>query len=262
MAARNRRHTQRVPLLQRARPVLGAGARLAAGMALAGVLVLTAGLIARMDLDTLLKLERVELQGDLRHLQMDDVESVLAGQARGFFVMDLDRARAELTELPWVHSVRLRKRWPDTLEISVTEPVPVARWGEDHLVDRHGGTFGPVDLAVWDFLPALEGGTGRQVELMHRYLEVSARLADVGLGVSGVRESARRAWTIRLEDGGEILMGRDGDLSRLDQLVSLMPVLRERNPDPLARVDLRYAHGAAVAWQTASGSTETGAIIR
>jgi len=262
MATRNRRREARVPLLHRARPVLGAGVRVAAGMALAGVLVLTAGLVARMDLDTLLRLERVELQGDLRQLQKDEVELVLADHARGFLVMDLDRARAELDELPWVESVRLRKRWPDTLEVEITEPVPVARWGEDHLVDRHGGIFGPVDLTAWDFLPALEGGAGRQVELMHRYLEVSARLADVGLGVSGVRESARRAWTIRLEDGGEILMGRDSDLSRLEQLVPLMPVLRERNPEPLARVDLRYTQGAAVAWQTASGRAETEAINR
>ena len=236
--------------------------RVAAGMVLAGALVLSAGLIARMDLDTLLQLERVELQGDIRQLQAHEIESVLAGHARGFFVMDLERAREELAGLPWVHSVRLRKRWPDTLEVTIAEPVPVARWGGDHLVDRHGGVFGPVDVTSWDFLPALEGGAGRQVELMHRYLEVSARLADVGLSVAGVRESARRAWTIRLEDGGEILMGRDSDLSRLDQLVPLMPVLRERNPEPLARVDLRYARGAAVAWQTAAGGAETEAIIR
>lgn len=262
MAARNRRHQQRVPLLQRARPVLEAGVRVAAGMALAGLLVLTAGLVARMDLDTLLQLERVDLVGDLRQVEAGEIESVLAGHRRGFFVIDLDQVRAELTELPWVDSVRLRKRWPDTLEVAITEPVPVARWGEDHLVDRHGEVFGPVDVAAWDFLPALEGGVGRQVELMHRYLEVSARLADVGLGVSGIRESARRAWTIRLEDGGEVLMGRDGDLSRLDQLVLLMPVLRERNPEPLARVDLRYARGAAVAWQTASANAETEAMIR
>lgn len=262
MSTRNRRREPRVPLLHRARPVLGAGVRIAAGMALAGMLVLTAGLVARMDLDTLLKLDRLDLQSDLRQLREEDIASVLADHARGFFVIDLDRARSELAELPWVESVRLRKRWPDTLEIEITEPVPVARWGEDHLVDRHGGIFGPVDLVAWEFLPALEGGAGRQVELMHRYLEVSARLADVGLGVSGVSENARRAWTIRLDDGGEILMGRDGDLSRLEQLVPLIPVLRERNPEPLARVDLRYTRGAAVAWQMASGKAATEAITR
>lgn len=263
MPARNRRHAQRAPLLRRVRPVLGAGLRVAVGMVFAAVLVFTAGLAARVDLNTLVSLEQVALLGEFRHLEPDALDAVLAGHARGFFALDLDRLRLELSELPWVDSVRLRKRWPDTLEIAITEPMPVARWGEDHLVDRYGAIFGPVDLASWAFLPALEGGEGRQVELMQRYLEVSARLADVGLGVSGVRESTRRAWTIRLEGGGKVLMGRDGDLSRLDQLVRLMPLLREHNPEELlARVDLRYAQGAAVAWQTASGHGETGATIQ
>jgi cell division protein FtsQ len=259
---RNRRRERPVPLLRRVRPALGVGLRLAAGMGLAGLLVLTAGLLARMDLDTLLRIERLQLVGDLRHLHADEVEAVLAGHARGFFVLDLERLRRELEALPWVKTAQLRKRWPDTLEVNITEPMPVARWGEDLLVDRHGELFGPVDPAAWEFLPALEGENGRQVKLMHRYLEVSARLADVGLGVSGVRETARHAWSIRLDQGGEILMGRDADIGRLDQLMSLMPVLRETNPQPLARVDLRYARGAAVVWQTASAGRDAGGAIR
>ena len=258
----NRRRQKPQSLLLRVGPALGVGVRLAAGMALAGVLVLSAGLLVRMDLDRLLRLEHVQVSGDLRHLRPDEVEAILAGHPRGFFGLDLEDLRRELLTLPWVESVRLRKRWPDTLEVRITEPVPVARWGHDRLVDRHGEIFGPVDLVAWDFLPALEGGSGRQVELMHRYLQVSARLADVGLGVSGVRENARQAWSIRLDDGGEILMGRDGDLARLDQLIPLMPVLRESHPGPLARVDLRYARGAAVAWQTASGVGEREGTIR
>jgi cell division protein FtsQ len=259
---RNRRRERPVPLLRRVRPALGVGLRLAAGMGMAGLLVLTAGLLARMDLDTLLRIERLQLTGDVRHLRSEEVEAILSGHARGFFVLDLDVLRRELEALPWVKTAQLRKRWPDTLEVTVAEPVPVARWGEDLLVDRHGELFGPVDLDAWAFLPALEGESGRQVKLMHRYLEASARLADVGLGVSGVRETPRHAWSIRLDEGGEILMGRDGDIARLDQLLSLMPVLRETNPEPLARVDLRYARGAAVAWQTASAAEGVAGALR
>jgi cell division protein FtsQ len=259
---RNRRLHKPQPLLLRLRPALGVGLRLATGMVLAGVLVLTAGLLARMDLDSLLRLEQVQLVGDLQHLRADEVDAVLALHGRGLFVLDLEEVRRELLALPWVESVRLRKRWPDTLEVKITEPMPVARWGDDRLIDRHGEIFGPVDLAAWDFLPALEGENGRQVKLMHRYLDASARLADVGLGVSGVTENARQSWRINLDDGGEILMGRDGDLARLDQLVPLMPILRERHSGALTRVDLRYTHGVAVAWQAASAARETEGTIR
>ncbi len=249
---RNRRQRRNPrPLLQRVRPAVAVGLRLLAGMGLAAVLVVTVGWFTRVDLGAFLELNQVRLFGDLRHVQPDDVDAALDSRARGFFVLDLEAVRADLEALPWVETARLRKRWPDSLEVTITEPIPVARWGDDSLVDRHGEIFGPVDLEHWDFLPALEGENGRQVELMYRYLEVSARLADVGLGVSGIRESARRAWRIGLDDGGEILMGRDGDVNRLDQLLLVMPVLRERNPEPLARVDMRYARGMAVAWQSA-----------
>lgn len=249
MRNRRQRRASR-PFVQRVRPAFTVGLRLVAGMGLAAVLVVTAGWFARVDLDGVLEISQVRLGGDIRHIGVEDVDAILDTRARGFFVLDLAALRADLEALPWVETARLRKRWPDSLDVVITEPIPVARWGDDSLVDRHGEIFGPVDLEDWDFLPALEGDAGRQVELMYRYLEVSARLAGVGLGVSGVRESARRAWRIRLDDGGEILMGRDGDVTRLDQLLQVMPVLRERNPGPLARVDMRYARGMAVAWQS------------
>ncbi len=249
MRNRRQRRDSR-PLLQRARPAFVVVLRIVAGMGLAAVLVVTASWLATVDLEGVFEISQVHLQGDPRHVRSEDVNAVLAGRPRGFFVLDLEAARADLEALPWVETARLRKRWPGSLEVTITEPIPVARWGDDSLVNRHGEIFGPVDLREWDFLPALEGEIGRQVELMYRYLEVSARLADVGLEVSGVRESARRAWRIRLDDGGEILMGRDGDITRLDQLLPVMPVLRERNPKPLARVDMRYARGMAVAWQS------------
>jgi cell division protein FtsQ len=259
---RPRRHPPREPWVNRARPVVRATTRVLAGMAFAGLLVLGVGALGRVDTSALWQIERIEFRGDHDRVGIPEVERALEGRPRGFFALDLDGVHADLTALPWVESAQLRKRWPDTLEVQVTRPIPVARWGDDRLVDRHGGVFGPVDLDEWEFLPALEGGNGRQVFLMHRYLDASARLADAGLGVAGVRESARHAWSIQLEDGGQVLMGRDPDLGRLEQLVALMPILRTQRPEPLARVDLRYPRGVSVAWQTIESEAEPKATNR
>lgn len=257
---RIRRQTPREPWVQRMRPAFRATTRVLAGMAFAALLVLGVSALGRVDTGSLWKIERVDLRGDQDRIGIPEVERALDGRARGFFALDLNEVHADLASLPWVESVRLRKRWPDTLEVQVTRPIPVARWGNDRLVDRHGEVFGPVDLNEWEFLPALEGEHGRQVQLMHRYLDASARLADGGLGVAGVRESARHAWSIQLEGGGQVLMGRDPDLARLDQLVALMPILRARHPEPLERVDLRYPRGVSVAWQTSEADAEPEAI--
>ena len=253
---RIRRHTRREPWVQRMRPAFRATTRVLAGMAFAALLVLGVSALGQLDTGSLWQIERIDLQGDQDHVGIPEVERALAGRPRGFFALDLDAVHADLAELPWVESAQLRKRWPDTLEVRVTRPIPVARWGHDRLVDRHGGVFGPVDLGEWEFLPALEGEDGRQVYLMHSYLDASARFPAPGLGVAGVRESARHAWSIQLEGGGQVLMGRDPDLARLDQLVALMPILRARRPEPLARVDLRYPRGVSVAWQTPEADPE------
>ncbi|ADC72687.1 cell division protein FtsQ [Thioalkalivibrio sp. K90mix] len=226
----------------------GPGLRLLAGMGLAGALVLGLSLWLHFDPDQHLPIGSIQITGEPRHADTDAILERVRAHAPGFVGTDLEVLREELQAMPWVDAVQLRRRWPDTLEVHVTEPVPVAQWGDDHLVDRHGRLFGPVDLAEWDFLPALAGEDGRQVVLMHRYLEVSARLADAGFEVVGVHEGKRHDWTIHLADGAEVLMGRDVNLNRLGQLVRAAPALRAREDAPIARVDLRYPHGLAVAW--------------
>ncbi|WP_026340773.1 cell division protein FtsQ/DivIB [Thioalkalivibrio sp. ALJT] len=230
----------------------GPGLRLLAGMGLAGVLVLGTLAWVQFDADALLPIERIEIGGDPRHADVDAVRELVRGHARGFVGVELESLRAVLEGYPWIDSVRLRRQWPDTLVVEIREPVPVAQWGGDHLVDRRGRLFGPVDLEPWAGLPALAGTDGRQVVLMHRYLEVSARLADGGLEVVGLEEGARHDWSIHLSDGVRVLMGRDEDLSRLGQLVRAASAIREYREAPVERIDMRYPHGLAVAWADAA----------
>ncbi|WP_026279860.1 cell division protein FtsQ/DivIB [Thioalkalivibrio sp. ALJ16] len=226
----------------------GPGLRLMAGMGLAAVLVLGTLAWLQFDADALLPIERIEIAGNPQHADVDALRELARVHASGFVGVELEPLRAVLEAHPWVDSVRLRRQWPDTLVVEVREPVPVAQWGGDHLVDRRGRLFGPVDLDPWSSLPALAGTDGRQVVLMHRYLEVSARLADAGLEVVGLEEGARHDWSIHLSDGVRVLMGRDADLSRLGQLVRAAPAIREYREAPVERIDMRYPHGLAVAW--------------
>ncbi len=249
----NRRVTAPAPRFARLRALAGPGLRLLAGMGLAALLVGAALIVARFDADAVLPVEQVKVTGDPRHADADEVRALAREHAPGFVTADLAALEASLLAEPWIDGVRLRRQWPGTLVVELREPVPVARWGEEQLVDRHGRVFGPVDQSDWDYLPALEGEEGRQVVLMRRYLEVSARLADAGLEVAGVAEGRRHDWTIHLESGAQILMGRDTDTGRLGPLVRAADAVRERRDAPVERWDLRYPHGMAVAWADEDG---------
>ena len=46
-----------------------------------------------------------------------------------------------LVKVPWVRAVALRRAWPMTLEITVSEHEPLARWNDSALVNVQGETF-------------------------------------------------------------------------------------------------------------------------
>lgn len=55
--------------------------------------------------------------------------------------MKLQNAQDAIARLPWVESAQVRKRWPDVLEVHVTEHKPFARWGADRMLSEQGRLF-------------------------------------------------------------------------------------------------------------------------
>ncbi|MFN4262849.1 MAG: cell division protein FtsQ/DivIB [Thioalkalivibrionaceae bacterium] len=167
----------------------------------------------------------------------------------GFFATDLAAVRRRALSEPWVADADVRRVWPGRIEVAVVERWPVARWRDDALIDRFGRAFGPVDQSRYAGLPALSGPDGSEASMVQRFLFVSSQLGDAGLEVVGIRQSERGAWTIELTGGVEIAMGRDLDLKRVERIAALWPRLQTLRADARpVRVDLRYAHGAAVAF--------------
>jgi cell division protein FtsQ len=218
-----------------------------------GVLVLSAvaigvGMHWALQPETL-PVRTVLIEGEFRHLDRAELEEALAPHVTGgFFSVDLGAVERAATALPWVYGVSVRRAWPDTLIVRVAEQVPVARWGDRGFVNRFGDVFEPTTGRLPEGLPALEGAAGRQRPLMRRYLSVQARLADVGLEVTGVREDARQAWHIELADGARILMGRDTGADHLERLLRVYHRVAAQRDVPIRRMDLRYTNGIAVAW--------------
>ncbi|MCG5513446.1 cell division protein FtsQ/DivIB [Ectothiorhodospira shaposhnikovii] len=209
-----------------------------------------------MEPDTL-PIRSVEVEGELRYLGPEALSAAITPHVQGgFFSLDLRQVEAAVKALPWVRGVWVHREWPDRIVIRIEEQVPVARWGSDALVNQYGELFRPALSEAPEGLPFLEGREGRQRQLMERFLAVQARLADVGLEVSGLKEDARRSWVIQLENGGQVLMGRGMDADRLDRLVRMYPRLEEHRDEPIRRIDMRYTNGIAVAWKPREGGAQ------
>jgi cell division protein FtsQ len=189
-------------------------------------------------------LRSIHVTGEARHITRAQVEAIAKNEIKGtFFTLSLPRLRRAFETLPWVREVKLRRQWPDRLEVSVVEHVPLARWGTAALVNTHGEVF----HAAYDgALPVFVGQPGTAKEIAIQYEFFRRNLAAIGAKPMTVQLSARRAWQVRLEGGPTLVLGREDIEARLARYIDA----HERTVGTLARrieyVDLRYPNGFAV----------------
>ncbi len=198
-----------------------------------------------------LPVNRVVVTGDVQQLSRQELMAVISDSISGGFLWtDLQTIREPLEGLPWVHRAVVRRQWPDSIEVQVVEQRAIAHWGADAYLNHAGEVFRPGNIQRLTGLPRLSGPEGSQGELMTQYMLVQEHLQPLGLRVTDLNMSGRGGLTAQLADGGELVFGRDA----LDQkLLRLAAIYRSRLAarwDELARVDLRYSQGAAVAWRT------------
>ena len=86
-----------------------------------------------------LPLSKLVLTGERHYTRNDDIrQSILAlGEPGTFMTQDVNIIQTQIEQrLPWIKQVSVRKQWPDELKIHLVEYVPIARWNDQHMVDR------------------------------------------------------------------------------------------------------------------------------
>lgn len=195
-------------------------------------------------------LKKLRLRGEFSQVSDQSVRDAVIGEATvGFFAVDLDRLRERVEALPWVARAEVRKQWPDTLDIRVIERKAVAHWGDERLLSAHGDIFDAPQTALADNLPWLNGPESRIDEVVALYRRAGQLLMPSGMAVSGVSLDPRGSWSIQLDAGGEVVIGRGDPEQRLRRFARAIPTLIASESRQMARADLRYSTGFAVSWQ-------------
>ncbi len=194
-------------------------------------------------------LRTLRVQGGLQRVDEAKLRAtVLPYAQRGFFAVQLDRIQTAVGALPWVERAEVRKHWPDVLEVRISEHRPFARWGKDRLLSEQGRLFPATKVTVPRGLPQLDGPETRVAEVVALYNQAHALLANAG-GVRGVAMDTRGSWSVALNDGTEVVLGRNDPLPRLERFAPLLPRLTAQHPGQrLARADLRYTNGFSLTW--------------
>jgi cell division protein FtsQ len=218
------------------------------------------GLLRLMGDPEVMPVRTVGVDGEIRFIQRERLEQVVAQAVNGsFFSVDLKSMREQLEAMPWVKQVSVRRVWPDTLRVQVTEHVPLAYWGEKAMVSQLAEVFVPESLPKLDGLATLVGDNQQAKAITREYQRMQTLLDTVGLKLSRVKVDARQAWRIETETGLLLQLGRRDVMQRLTRFVRLYPDLMAQQGRQLLSADLRYTNGFSAQWQAIEEQTaETG----
>ena len=108
---------------------------------------------------TFFKLERIEVT-NLRKLKREDVVS-LTGAKPGdpMLSLDLRHIAEQVKKNPWIEKVQVRRNFPHTLSVEITEWVPAAvlNMGYIYYVDKKGEVFKPLTEGDNPDFPVITG---------------------------------------------------------------------------------------------------------
>lgn len=193
-------------------------------------------------------LTRLQVQAEFQRVSAEQVQSAVRPYVgSGFFAVDLGGIHAALEGLPWVRQARVRKVWPDTLEIQLVEHHALARFGAERLLSDAGELFVVPEINALQGLPRFEADEAQAMTLIEMFRQAQALLGP-SARIELLEYSARGSWNLRLASGTEILLGRSEPLLRLRRFLAALPELERSEARPLLRADLRYANGFALKW--------------
>lgn len=192
---------------------------------------------------------RVGVQGELPHIDPKLIQARMSPfVAQPFFQVDLVGIRQSLETIPWVARAEVRRVWPDRIIVKLVEQIPIARWGQDALLNNQGQAFIPADQGNYESLPYLNGPQRAQQKVMHQYQLLSQMLRPMGFSISRLELHDRGSWFLSTTQGVEILLGRDQIVEKIRRFNTIYQKALEGQRDNIARIDLRHANGLAVAW--------------
>lgn len=195
----------------------------------------------------------ITIDGPFQRVSALQIEEAISHElGAGFFAANLRAMQDRIVALPWIDQANVARRWPATLEISVTEQIPAAVWGERGLLNTRGELFVTDARHVPAELPRLEGPDQQSSVVAERYLRMREKLLPTGLDLQLVQLDARGAWLLRLDSAVEIRLGRRDVENRAQLFLDVAANIIASREAEIEFVDMRYSNGFTIGWKDGS----------
>ena len=195
---------------------------------------------------SLLPIQKIRAQGTFINLTEEMLLSRAGNLQGGYFNIDVSSVQENIESLAWVDKAYVRRMWPDTLMITVTEQRAMAWWHNKGLINVRGELFYPDKASFPSGLPILSGPIETHQQLMAHYKTMGMMLEKTGLRIRQINMDARRALTVHFENGLKILLGRDAYYPRLERFIRSYDKVLVSEVDQLKQIDMRYTNGFTI----------------
>ncbi len=207
------------------------------------------------DVGTNLKLQALDILGQTNKARLDKIaiyptRNVKEGHIRdkvgpyfkkSLYALPLEALKNELSMMPWAEAVQLRVRYPDTLEIRITEKTPAFRWQKSPAVfvalDKQLEPIVEVPSHAFEELPLI---VGRRANKHAQDIRLIVKaLQKKNIAVKGYVLGKNGTWQLHAREGAVILLPDVVDESFIRfffELVNDYDILRRK----LQMVDLRF----------------------
>lgn len=185
-----------------------------------------------------------------QHVNHHELENILTPLVtHNFFTIDMELIRDRLRQFSWVEDVLIKRIWPDSVDIIITEHLPVARWHDGSMLSANGDLFSQGEYARPAELPLFEGPEGTQAMMLQYFNDFNRELSPLHVKITQLELTPYQMWRMRLNTGMRVQLGHKNMLTRLSQFVKVYPKIIGNKAKDVEYVDLRYPNGIAIRWK-------------
>ena len=172
-----------------------------------------------------------------------------------FFSLNVDQVKGLVEQIPWVAKASVRRKWPNSLQVHITEQVPVGYWNDQYLLSDSADIFRADQSRIEATLPRFYGDSDAAATLLDGYQALLPLLNSEGFVLNEIRLSGRQSWQIEINNNVILILGRVNTVMRNARVERFIKVYKHviKPERAINYVDLRYDTGFAVNWKLQPG---------
>lgn len=182
----------------------------------------------------------IAVTGNTQTSEIDIVGALGLDGSTALVGLDPAAARTRISSLPWVESASVRKIYPATLEVKLTERKPFALWQQGEtlsVIEKDGAIIAPYTDTRFAALPLVVGAGAS--EKASAFIQGMERFPSIASRVKGYVRIANRRWDLRLDNGITVRLPEREEFAAVGRLADMEATegLLERE---IVAVDLRF----------------------